>query len=158
MTDEDKFLVSLNVVYGKANNKLMTAGAIMDGVLAGKLVYEALGFGNVKPYYDFELAYDTLEQMQADIHVQRVICQSELAKLFCSGQKTATFTMYDASGMKNGKAYLSFHFIVHGAGCFRCGLDIVESGLVPTRPGWDPTVYKKRPSSRCSHAGRLQAK
>ena len=139
-------LVSLNVEYGALNNKLLPIEKIMDDVISGKLVFEMLGFGYVKPYYDFEVPYKSLKELNDEKGLILMHCRAALNKIF--GNENG-LEMYDASGMKNGEAFLSFHFVKNGSGCYRSGSAIMDAGLVPPPMwpkspdwGWDRSVYK----------------
>ena len=139
-SDEPKFLVCATPRFS-ADNAYLTIDEIMAGVVEGRLVYEALGFGPVKPYWDIELYYESEAEMLANHPIQLAACMVELGKLLGD---TEGVMVVDASGQKKGKWIISLHAIANGHGCYKSGLDVKLADLVPVRDGFDQGVYKPK--------------
>src|SRR5690349_11476478 len=67
--------------HNPKNNVRMTSLEMMREVRAGRVVFEALGFGPVRPYADFEKRYPTMEEMHAARGLELKRCIAELIEL-----------------------------------------------------------------------------
>ena len=111
-----------------------------NDVLNATLVYEAI-FGEMPPTYDYD--EKILEGNLADAHLAAYDKATKaLRELWGFDVVIHTLT---STGHKISEGYtgpfVSFRFIIRGAGKFRCGADMVRAGKVPAM--FDQSIYKK---------------
>ena len=147
MTDaEPKYLVCPTptwVGHTTDQNVPMTALEIMREVRAGRVVFEALGFGPVRVYADFEKGYATMEEMHASRDAELQRCIAELSKL--NGRLTDIVVLDSCGYKKDSGPQLSWHFILPGKGSYDSPADLKRAGLIPFRKDepkvWDQCVF-----------------
>ena len=108
-----------------------------NDVLNATLVYEAI-FGEMPPTYDDD--EKILEGNLADAAYDKAMKALRELWGFDAVIHTLTSTGHKISEGYTGP-FVSFRFIIRGAGKFRCGADMVRAGKVPAM--FDQSIYKK---------------
>lgn len=144
--DEDGFLVSPSPSVMCGLRERRTVKQFVEDVLAARVVYEAV-YDEMVPTYDYDekitdgrdLGDATISAYEKAIEKLRELWGFDVVihSLTSTGRKVSdTYT----------GPFVSWRFIVRGAGKFRCGDDMKRAGKVPEM--FDGSIYKKEGRSQ----------